>query len=330
MYRLGLFFVFLSGLFLALSSPTTTAQDVIALPDPGIIDDILSRTNALRARRGLPPYVINTQLNAAAQDQANWLVATGQRGHYRPDGSRPSDRVRVTGYLPVGWCCGENYYMSIDATPDMVWNFWVNSPDHYTNLTNRNFTELGVGMATNGYRHSYVMVFAHSDYNNIPLTAAQAPVIAQSSVISAPPPPASPPAQPATEGGVYIVQRGDTLGRIASRHDTTVADLTRLNNIANPDLIFVGARLMLPGHANTSVNAPVTVAQAQPAPPITDAPPIAEAPPQSTKTYTVQRGDNLYTIGLNNGVALAEILALNDIPNPSRIYPGQVIFLPAS
>jgi hypothetical protein len=32
-------------------------------------------------------------LTAAAQYQAEWLVTTGIRTHFRPDGSRPSTRL---------------------------------------------------------------------------------------------------------------------------------------------------------------------------------------------------------------------------------------------
>jgi hypothetical protein len=45
----------------------------------------------------------------------------------------------------------------------------------------------------------------------------------------------------------YVVQRGDTLWRLAQRFDTTVDDLVYLNDIRNPDLIFVGQVLVLPG-----------------------------------------------------------------------------------
>ncbi|OQA47567.1 MAG: N-acetylmuramoyl-L-alanine amidase sle1 precursor [Chloroflexi bacterium ADurb.Bin325] len=51
-------------------------------------------------------------------------------------------------------------------------------------------------------------------------------------------------AAPAT-GGVYIVQRGDTLSRIAARYGTTVQSLMALNNIANPNRIWVGQRLAI-------------------------------------------------------------------------------------
>lgn len=49
-----------------------------------------------------------------------------------------------------------------------------------------------------------------------------------------------------TEMAVYIVQPGDTLSGIAARFNTTVEELQRLNNIANPNLIFVGQQITVP------------------------------------------------------------------------------------
>lgn len=44
----------------------------------------------------------------------------------------------------------------------------------------------------------------------------------------------------------YVVKLGDTLGKIAALHNTTVAALAQANNIANPNLILVGQRLRIP------------------------------------------------------------------------------------
>jgi LysM repeat protein len=43
------------------------------------------------------------------------------------------------------------------------------------------------------------------------------------------------------------VQRGDTLGKIAADNSTTVAALVKLNNISNPDRIYPGDVIKLPG-----------------------------------------------------------------------------------
>lgn len=47
----------------------------------------------------------------------------------------------------------------------------------------------------------------------------------------------------------YTVKRGDTLSAIALRYNTTVNNLVKLNNIANPDYIIVGQVLKLSGTA---------------------------------------------------------------------------------
>jgi LysM repeat protein len=48
----------------------------------------------------------------------------------------------------------------------------------------------------------------------------------------------------------------------------------------------------------------------------------------STKSVTVQRGDTLGKIAQNNSTTVAAIVKLNNIANPDRIYPGDVIKIP--
>lgn len=44
----------------------------------------------------------------------------------------------------------------------------------------------------------------------------------------------------------YTIKRGDTLSKIAMQNGTTVAELAKLNNIKNVDLIPIGKKLTLP------------------------------------------------------------------------------------
>lgn len=57
------------------------------------------------------------------------------------------------------------------------------------------------------------------------------------------------PSTPAPGGGTvtYTVVRGDTLGNIARRFNTTVADIASRNGITNPNLIYVGQVLTISG-----------------------------------------------------------------------------------
>ena len=47
-------------------------------------------------------------------------------------------------------------------------------------------------------------------------------------------------------GGQYTIKSGDTLSQIAAANNTTVAELAKLNNIANPNMIMAGQNLTMP------------------------------------------------------------------------------------
>lgn len=57
----------------------------------------------------------------------------------------------------------------------------------------------------------------------------------------------TPASTPTENASTYTIQRGDTLGAIAKRYGTTVAELAKLNNIKNVNRIYAGHTLNLPG-----------------------------------------------------------------------------------
>lgn len=110
-----------------------------------------------------------------------------------------------------------------------------------------------------------------------------------------------------TQGGVkyYVVQAGDTLSTIAAKFGTTVANLVAINNISNPNLIYVGEVLKI--YSNT---------------------PIVNRSKSFSTTYVVKEGDTLSGIALSFGTTVSELVQLNDIANPNLIYPGEVLKIP--
>ncbi len=131
----------------------------------------------------------------------------------------------------------------------------------------------------------------------------------------------NPPAPPPSSGGTtYTIQRGDTLGLIAQRFGVSLGDLIAANNIANPNLVFVGQVLTIPG----SGPAP-TPASTQPPDNTTPAPP----PASGGGTYTVQAGDTLWAISQQFGVTVADLMAANGL-NATLIFVGQVLVIPGS
>jgi LysM repeat protein len=47
-------------------------------------------------------------------------------------------------------------------------------------------------------------------------------------------------------------------------------------------------------------------------------------------TYVVRRGDNLAVIAKRTGVPQRQLMAINSLDNPNRIYPGQRLRLSRS
>ena len=81
------------------------------------------------------------------------------------------------------------------------------------------------------------------------------------------PPSGSAPSIPSnvqTTGSVYTVVPGDTLAIIAGRFGTTVAELLRVNSLYNPNFIYSGQRLTVPGRSPITLIQPPTAPVANP------------------------------------------------------------------
>jgi murein DD-endopeptidase MepM/ murein hydrolase activator NlpD len=82
------------------------------------------------------------------------------------------------------------------------------------------------------------------DQTPIDAPAAPAPVHGKAPQKPAPVAP-KPPVAPVSVAGTYTVVKGDNLTKIASRNGTTVAELVRINDIKNANLIIVGQVIKL-------------------------------------------------------------------------------------
>lgn len=118
-----------------------------------------------------------------------------------------------------------------------------------------------------------------------------------------------------SSNGYYTVQSGDTLSGIALKFSTTSSKLAQLNSIPNPNLIYVGQRLLV--NQNSSSNSSSS-SQSSSAATNTDA---------SAASYTVKSGDTLSTIASQHNTTVNQIVSLNQLSNPNLIYVGQVLKL---
>lgn len=122
------------------------------------------------------------------------------------------------------------------------------------------------------------------------------------------------------QGGSRVtVRSGDTLSQIAARHGVSVTDLTRVNGISNPRLIYPGQLLTIPGAASrgSTTRTPTSPAAAPSRP-----------APVSVGTVTVRSGDTLSSIAVRHSVSLASLQGANPGLDPRALWVGQKVVVP--
>jgi len=107
------------------------------------------------------------------------------------------------------------------------------------------------------------------------------------------------------EGNYYTVQKGDSLYSIASKYNTTVDELKKLNKLTTNNL-SIGQKLLI-----SSTSAPIQ-------------PPIS-----SGTTYTIKPGDTLYNIANKYGVTVDSIKQANDLSN-NTLTIGKTLIIPTN
>lgn len=118
-----------------------------------------------------------------------------------------------------------------------------------------------------------------------------------------------------SSNGYYTVQSGDTLSGIALKFSTTSSKLAQLNSLSNPNLIYVGQRLLVNQSSNSNSS---SSGQSSSTTTNTEA---------SAASYTVKSGDTLSGIASRYNTTVNQIVSLNQLSNPNLIYVGQVLKL---
>ena len=95
----------------------------------------------------------------------------------------------------------------------------------------------------------------------------------------------------------YTVKKGDSLYSIANKYDTSVSNIIKLNNLTNNNL-SIGQILKIPSSNVNSTN----------------------------NTYTVKRGDNLYSIARNFNTTVNEIKRKNNLTS-NTLSIGQKLII---
>lgn len=119
-------------------------------------------------------------------------------------------------------------------------------------------------------------------------------------------------APPAYSGNTetYIVQKGDILSRLAVEFDTSTKTLIAMNNLSNPDVLYVGQELRIPAGSRRKVSTKKVSSV------------------KKGGEYVIQKGDTLSGIAVAAGVSLDDLRSLNNITD-DKIFAGEKISIPS-
>ena len=201
-----------------------------------------------------------------------------------------------------------------------------------------------------------------AEYNQLSnpdrIQVGQVLVIPPHGSVDRPPPVPEPAPSPLVEtvveadGPPYVVQKGDTLSRIAQRNGTTVSELKSANGLKN-SLIVVGQTLSVPGTAVEVVSQPdlspsklvpelpglatppIEAKKPEPVPPVVPVVGVPDDPEllsgqDKPLVYTVVEGDTVEEIAKLFIVSKKDILSINNLPDGKELKVGQTIKIPPS
>jgi len=120
----------------------------------------------------------------------------------------------------------------------------------------------------------------------------------------------------------YIVKEGDNLWQMAELaygSGFNAVDIAKINNIADPNLITIGQKLVLPVvQARTPTRTDLIMTQ-------------TKKVTFTGNNYLVKEGDYLWKIAIEvygDGYAWTKIANANNLINPDLIYPKSVLVIP--
>lgn len=248
--------------------------------------DLINAVNSLRAAYGLPAYGISPILMFTAQNQSDFMAATGQVTHSGPGGSTFTERLLGAGYplagdLTLGGFRSENIIAGeVSMTAQDAVDAWMGDAPHQNTMLSQNLTEIGAGVTVANGRVYYVIDCAR------PTTAGAPPAGTQAQGTGA--------GVPGSDVGVVIpvtvstpnvngevvheVQSGQSLWAIAIAYGVKINDIMRLNNLTGND-IYPGEKLLIKYHAT-----------------LTPAPPTATLNAQTTPTMTLRFATDTLTL----------------------------------
>lgn len=109
--------------------------------------------------------------------------------------------------------------------------------------------------------------------------------------------------------GTYVVRPGDTLSAIAKSLGVSVSDLTKANGISDPNRVYAGQSLNVPGTVSAAA---------------------APARSPAALTHTVAAGETLSGIAARYATTVSAIVQLNHVRDPNHVVVGTKLRIPGA
>ena len=111
--------------------------------------------------------------------------------------------------------------------------------------------------------------------------------------------------------GEIVVKPGETLSEIAERYGTSVQRLMQLNGLRNPQDLWAGSRIQVPGAAGASGSGGTRTTTVN-------------------ANYTVKPGETLSELAERYGTSVQRLMQLNGLSSPQDLWAGSRIQVPVT
>ncbi len=219
--------------------------------------DLIDSVNSYRLSQGLYALDPQSQVMAAAQAHADWIVETGQGGHTGEGGSDETIRVLWTGYGDGGSIHCDEAWASGPSVEFAVYTAWADYIHQAVMLDywGNGYTDVGAGVASKGNgqyvfvldvcmisgkpspnKPTAVIVPGQEDTSSIISTEEVSQYINKVKISEA-----------AADGSItHIVDYGQSLVQIALAYGVKVAEIRQLNGIPEDStLIYPEQKLII-------------------------------------------------------------------------------------
>lgn len=105
----------------------------------------------------------------------------------------------------------------------------------------------------------------------------------------------------------YVIRTGDTLYSVARKYGVSYQSILQLNDIKNPEKIYVGQKIRIPSASKDS-----------------------PSDNQNYRDHRVQKGETLFGIARESGISVTTLRSINRLPDTYVLKEGTILKVPAN